>query len=34
MIKSNEGAGSLPRVTLAHSWLPRSRKKFSGYLIL
>ena len=23
-----------PRVTLAHSWFPRNRKKFSGYLIL
>lgn len=23
-----------PRVTLAHSWFPRKRKKFSGYLIL
>jgi hypothetical protein len=23
-----------PRVTFAHSWLPRSKKKFSGYLIL
>lgn len=24
----------VPLVTLAHSWLPRSKKKFSGYLIL
>lgn len=24
----------IPLVTLAHSWFPRSKKKFSGYLIL
>jgi len=24
----------LPRVTLAHSWFPRNRKKFSGNLTL
>lgn len=34
VIESTRGRKGAPLVTLAHSWLPRKRKKFSGYLIL